>query len=89
MSSSSAPSPTVIAAGSHTRLLNNVLQSNKQDLRWKEELIEVSHKPQSIYWNVTAVVDGDPMGSGSAPKLRVAKDRAARETLILLGKIEE
>ncbi|KAF9507690.1 hypothetical protein BS47DRAFT_1351327 [Hydnum rufescens UP504] len=89
MSSSSNPSSAVPAAGSFTRLLNNVLQGNGQDLRWREEPVEVSHdKAKSTYWNVTAIVDGDPMDCGSGPKLRVAKDQAAKKTLILLGTIE-
>ncbi|KAF9514251.1 hypothetical protein BS47DRAFT_893667 [Hydnum rufescens UP504] len=43
----------------------------------------------SINWRATAVVDGQPIESGSGPRLKVAKDRAAKEALIALGQIEE
>ncbi|KAF9511570.1 hypothetical protein BS47DRAFT_1158598 [Hydnum rufescens UP504] len=42
----------------------------------------------SIYWRATAIVDGESIGWGSGPRLKVAKDRAARDALIALGQIE-
>ncbi|KAF9514246.1 hypothetical protein BS47DRAFT_892819 [Hydnum rufescens UP504] len=50
-----------------------------------------SKKPTdtSKLWKVTAVVDGQSIGFGSGVRLRVAKDRAAREALIALGQLED
>ncbi|KAF9520197.1 hypothetical protein BS47DRAFT_1387528 [Hydnum rufescens UP504] len=84
---SSSSNRSVNKAGAAERLLHKVLQGNKQDLTWKEEVHEVSEAPRHVNWQVTAIVDGEAMGSGSAPKLRVAKARAAGQALINLGVI--
>ncbi|KAF9520198.1 hypothetical protein BS47DRAFT_1336168 [Hydnum rufescens UP504] len=84
----SSSHPSVTKAGEHIRLLNKCLRRSKRELRWKEESIEVSAHQKSTRWQATAIVDGDPLGSGSGGQLKVAKDQAAREALIKLGIIE-
>ncbi|KAF9509335.1 hypothetical protein BS47DRAFT_1349337 [Hydnum rufescens UP504] len=76
---------SVNKAGAAERLLHEFLQHNKQDLEWKEELHEVSQTPRNVNWQATAIVDGEARGSGSGPKLRVAKARAATQALINMG----
>jgi len=78
----------VIPAGGHTRALHNFLQGNGHQLTWTEEVEEVSQPSGRPYWRVAAVVDGEPLGFGSGPRLKTAKDRAAQQALIDLGQIE-
>ncbi|KAF9502910.1 hypothetical protein BS47DRAFT_957798 [Hydnum rufescens UP504] len=79
---SSSSNRSVNKAGAAERLLHKFLQRNRQDLRWKEELHEVSDANKSRYWQVTAVVDGEEIGIGSEPKLRAAKARAAEVRIV-------
>ncbi|KAF9502566.1 hypothetical protein BS47DRAFT_1386636 [Hydnum rufescens UP504] len=77
MSSSNA---AVISAGGHVRALHNFLHGSKRELTWTEEVVEVSQPEKCTLWHVTAVVDGEPLGSGSGPRLKTAKARAAEIT---------
>ncbi|KAF9509336.1 hypothetical protein BS47DRAFT_1349344 [Hydnum rufescens UP504] len=83
----SPSNPSITKAG-HVRLLKNCLRNTNWDLQWKEEFVEVSAETKSPHWEATVIVNGDPLGSGSGPKLKVAKDRAAREALIALKMIK-
>ncbi|KAF9507089.1 hypothetical protein BS47DRAFT_1385304 [Hydnum rufescens UP504] len=77
MSSSNA---VVISAGGHVRALHNFLQGSKRQLTWREEVVEVSQQNKCPLWRVTAVVDGEPLGFGSGPRLKTAKARAAEDS---------
>ncbi|KAF9509315.1 hypothetical protein BS47DRAFT_1349304 [Hydnum rufescens UP504] len=82
---SSPSNPSITRAG-HVRRLENLSQSSKWELEWKEEPVgeSVSADGKPMDWEATVIVDGVPLGTGSGPKLKVAKDRAAREALIAL-----
>ncbi|EIN14398.1 hypothetical protein PUNSTDRAFT_130031 [Punctularia strigosozonata HHB-11173 SS5] len=66
-----------------TIMLNNYLQSQgKVDaLVWVESK---SGTPQSLVWTSSAKIDGQVMGTGSAPTKAAAKEEAARQALAAL-----
>ncbi|KAF9510029.1 hypothetical protein BS47DRAFT_1348442 [Hydnum rufescens UP504] len=69
----------IIPAGGHARTLHNFLQGNRRQLAWTEEIVEVSTPKESPYWCAAAVVGGEPLGFGSGPRLKTAKDQAAQQ----------
>ncbi|KIJ32694.1 hypothetical protein M422DRAFT_265452 [Sphaerobolus stellatus SS14] len=68
----------------HIIILNNYMQRAHQlgALSCSETSTGPAHLPT---WTVTYIINGQPMGSGTAQQKWKAKDTAARETLIALG----
>lgn len=68
-------------------LLHNWAQNagRLQDITWEESS---SGRKPNVVWTAILKIGGQPMGSGTGNRKKVARDRAAHQALAIMGVIQ-